>query len=121
MPKTLKSMVSAVSTPRRAKIEARAITLIAEEMALSELRQAKALTQKKMAAILGIGQEGVSRLEKRSDLLISTLRDYVEAMGGKLHLVADFPDRPPVEVAGLATIDAAKAKGVTRGRSATRR
>ena len=50
----------------------------------------------------GVGQESVSRMEKRSDLLLSTLRGYVRAMGGELRLVAEFPGRPPVLIAGLA-------------------
>ena len=58
-----------------------------------------------MAATLGIGQEGVSRLEKRSDLLISTLRSYVEAMGGSLSIVAEFPDRHPILLSGLASME----------------
>ena len=49
-----------------------------------------------------IGQEGVSKLEKRSDLLISTLRDYLKAMGGRLSLVVEFPDREPVILSGVA-------------------
>jgi hypothetical protein len=55
-----------------------------------------------MAKTLGITQDGVSRLEKRSDLLLSTLRKTVEAMGGKLSLVAEFPDRPPVVLSSIA-------------------
>ena len=47
----------------------------------------------------------MSRLEKRSDLLISTLRGYVKAMGGQLSLVAEFPDRPPVVLTGIADLD----------------
>jgi len=121
MPKTLNEMMGRLSAERRAKVDARAKALIAEEMALAELRRAKALTQKKMAVTLGIGQEGVSRLEKRSDLLISTLRDYIEAMGGRLRLIADFPDRPSVEVSGLAAIEAAKKKVGRRARSGARR
>jgi transcriptional regulator with XRE-family HTH domain len=113
-------MMNTVIRPRRTKIETRTKSLVAEELALTELRQAKALTQKKMAAVLGIGQEGVSRLEKRSDLLISALRDYVEAMGGRLHLIADFPDRPPVELAGLTAIDKVKTVAVTKRRTAAR-
>jgi hypothetical protein len=50
---------------------------------------------------LKIGQEGVSRIEKRSDLYLSTLREFVEAVGGKLSLVVEFPDRPAVKLAGL--------------------
>ena len=70
-------------------------------MTLSDLRKARDLTQERMAEALEIGQEGVSRLERRSDLLLSTLRSYVEAMGGSLELVATFPDRPPVCLSGL--------------------
>ena len=65
-------------------------------MALRELRKAHHRTQASMAKQLGISQDGVSRLEKRSDLLLSTLRNYVEAMGGNLRLIAEFPDQPPV-------------------------
>jgi DNA-binding XRE family transcriptional regulator len=78
-----------LSPARRRKIAARAATLIAEEKSLQELRQAHKLTQKRMAQVIGIGQDSVSRLEQRSDLLISTLRGYVEAMGGRLSLVAE--------------------------------
>ena len=56
------------------------------------------------AESLGIGQERVSRLEKRSDLLLSTLRSYVEAMGGNLQIVAQFPDRPPIVLTGLTAM-----------------
>jgi hypothetical protein len=79
--------------------------LIAEEMSLRDLPHARELTQQRMAECLGIGQEGGSRLEKRTDLWLSTLRIYVEAMGGRLRLVAEFPDRPPVDLAGLAIDD----------------
>jgi hypothetical protein len=54
-----------------------------------------------MAKKLGITQDSVSRLEKRSDLLLSTLRKTVEAMGGNLSLVAEFPDRAPVVLSGI--------------------
>ncbi len=53
---------------------------------------------------LGISHDGVSRLEKRSDLLLSTLRKTVEAMGGNLSLVAEFPDREPVVLSGIADV-----------------
>src|SRR5437867_4770836 len=87
---------------RRKKVEARAAQLIAEEMTLRELRKARRLTQVRSAMALGITQDGVSRLEKRSDLLLSTLRKTVEAMGGNLSLVAEFPDREPVVLSGIA-------------------
>jgi len=56
----------------------------------------------RMAKTLGITQDSVSRLEKRSDFLLSTLRKTVEAMGGHLSLVAEFPDRAPVVLSGIA-------------------
>ncbi len=91
-----------LSPHRRAHIAARAAALIAEEMTLQELRKARKLTQGRLARALGISQDGVSRLEKRSDLLLSTLRTSVEAMGGNLSLIAEFPDRAPVVFAGLS-------------------
>src|ERR1039457_1409560 len=91
-----------LSPARRKKVEARAAQLIAEEMTLQELRRARKLTQVRMAKELGIGQDGVSKLEKCADLMISTLRKTVEAMGGSLSLVAEFPDRKPVVLSGIA-------------------
>ena len=74
-------------------------------MSLRDLRQALKLTQERLAEALDIGQDGVSRLEQRSDLLISTLRGYIEAMGGHLELIAEFPNRPPVALSGLASME----------------
>jgi transcriptional regulator with XRE-family HTH domain len=91
-----------LSPARRKKVEARAAKLIAEEMTLQELRRARKLTQVRMAKKLGVSQDGISKLEKRSDLLLSTLRKTVEAMGGRLSLVAEFPDRNPVVLSGIA-------------------
>jgi transcriptional regulator with XRE-family HTH domain len=70
-----------------------------------DLRKARRLTQEQMAKSLGIRQDSTSKLEKRTDLLLSTLRGYVEAMGGKLELRAEFPDRPAVILTGLADLD----------------
>ena len=91
-----------LGSARREKIKARAAQLIAEEMTLRELRHARKITQVQVAKTLRISQDGVSRLEKRSDLLLSTLRKTVEAMGGRLSLVAEFPDRKPVVISNMA-------------------
>ena len=99
---SLETMMADLDPARRRKIEDRAAELIAEEMTLRELRKARHLTQVSVARELGIGQDGVSRLEQRSDILLSTLRRTVEAMGGSLSLMARFPDRPPVELSGFA-------------------
>ena len=90
---------------QRKKVEARAAELIAEEMTLRELRHARKLTQVRLAKALGITQDSVSRLEKRSDILLSTLRKNVQALGGKLSLVAEFPDCAPIVLAGIAEED----------------
>src|ERR1700677_3246223 len=102
MPTNVDDIIRKLSPARRKKVEARAAQLIAEQMTLRELRHARKLTQVRIAKTLGITQDSVSRLEKRSDLLLSTLRKTVKAMGGKLSLVAEFPDRGPVVLAGIA-------------------
>jgi DNA-binding XRE family transcriptional regulator len=94
-----------LSPAQRERVESRATELIAEEMTLRELRRARKLTQVRMAKVLGITQDSVSRLERRSDLLLSTLRNTVKAMGGNLSLVAEFPDRPPVVLSGISGED----------------
>jgi len=75
--KTLDEKMKSIGAGRRKKIERRAAVIIAEEMTLQELRRARKITQVRVAKALGIRQEGVSRLEKRSDLLLSTLRKAV--------------------------------------------
>jgi len=65
---------------------------LAAEMPMHELRQAKALSQAAVAKRLQITQAAVSKLEHRADVYVSTLRDYIEAMGGRLEIVARFPD-----------------------------
>ena len=104
MATTLKEKLEQLPHERRAFINERAADLIASEMTLQELRQALLLTQEKVAKLLSIDQANVSRLEKRSDLMLSTLREYVAAMGGELQLVAKFPDRPPVTLVGISDL-----------------
>lgn len=106
MATTLKTMMQRLPAERRRRVEARAEELVAEELTLRDLRAARDLTQQRMAELLDIGQDSVSRLEQRSDLLLSTLRGYIAAMGGTLELVARFPDRPAVVISGLAGLTA---------------
>ena len=106
--KTLDQKMQEIGRERQQKVEARAAKLIAEEMSLRDLRNALHKTQKSVAHKLGMGQDGVSRLEKRSDLLLSTLRNYVEAVGGRLSLVAEFPDREPVKISGIRDVIAGR-------------
>jgi DNA-binding XRE family transcriptional regulator len=114
MARNVEDIIRELGPAQRKRVETRAAELIAEEMTLRELRRARKLTQVRMAKTLGITQDSVSRLEKRSDLLLSTLRNTVKAMGGKLSLVAEFPDRSPVVLSGIS--EDAPAKPVRRKR-----
>jgi DNA-binding XRE family transcriptional regulator len=105
MAKKLNDIMQRLPQIRQQKIEARSQELIAEEMTLRDIRKARQLTQERMAELLGIRQDSVSKLEKRTDLLLSTLRSYVNAMGGELQLIAEFPERPPVVLTGIAELN----------------
>ena len=105
MARNVNYIIKALPASRRRKIEKRANQLIAEEMTLQELRRARQLTQVRMAKSLGVAQKQISEIEKRTDMHISTLRRSIEAMGGKLSLVAEFPDRAPVVLTGISALD----------------
>jgi DNA-binding XRE family transcriptional regulator len=105
MARTLDEVIRGLPPDQQKDIEAQAAQLIEDELTLRDLRKAHELTQTRMAEALHISQDGVSRLEKRSNFLLSTLRSYVEAMGGKLRLVAEFPNRKPVTIGGLDSLD----------------
>ena len=94
MARKLDDVMAALPKDWQKRVQARAMELVT----LKALRQAVQQTQEQMAAALGVRQDTISRLEKRSDMLLSTMRHYVESMGGKLELVAKFPDRPPVVI-----------------------
>lgn len=85
-------VIGKLPAERRARIKARATELIAEELGLQELRKSKQVTQEQVAERLGGKQVYVSRLEKRADMKLSTLREYVKAIGGDLQLVVTFPE-----------------------------
>ncbi len=101
----IRDKIGRLNAAKRKKVEDRAADLIAEEMSLRDLRKARKLTQARVARTLGITQDSVSRLEKRSDLLLSTLRKTVKAMGGDVRIVAEFPDRAPVVLSDLSEND----------------
>jgi transcriptional regulator with XRE-family HTH domain len=101
MARALDDLLAEMPIEKRKDLEARGQTRLEDYRTLQELRKSRDLTQEKLAALLGINQENVSRLERRNDLLLSTLRDYVEAMGGDLEIIARFPDREPVWLSGL--------------------
>jgi Helix-turn-helix domain len=93
---------------RRRKILARADELVAEEMTLSKLREARLRSQVQIAEKLGFKRAAVLRLERCAEMYLSTLRELIEAIGGTLQIVAEFPDRPPVIITQFRTLDQAK-------------
>lgn len=92
MAKKFSHLTEAFSPERRARIEAKKDAL-RREMDLAELRKALALTQSTLAEALGVQQAEISKIEQRTDVFVSTLRRFVEAMGGTLEINAVFPDR----------------------------
>jgi len=113
MARKLDEVIAALPPERQQRVEARAMELAT----LKDLRQAAQQTQEQLAATLGVGQDTISRLEKRSDMLLSTLRHYVESMGGKLELVAQFPNRPPVVIEHLGGDATPRRRAATTRRS----
>ena len=105
MAQTLKQKLAALPARRRRKVETRAAHLLLEELSLRDLRKALDQTQVGVARTLGVRQDTVSRYERQSDLLLSTLRQYIRAMGGELSLVAEFPERPPVKLLSLGELN----------------
>ena len=108
---TLKDKMARLPPERRARIEAEADRLHAEYQTLKDLRKARELTQARLAEALGIRQATVAQFEKRSDLMISTLRSYVEAMGGRLRLTVEFPDKATVSLEGLGEPEEPRPRG----------
>jgi DNA-binding XRE family transcriptional regulator len=106
-------IIASLPPERQQAIAKRAAELKAEVRSLMDLRKARALTQAELARKLRVSQESVFRLEKRSDMLISTLTKHVEKLGGELVLVARFPGAAPVRV----RLGEESAKGRARARS----
>ena len=93
----IRDKMGKLNAAQRKKVEDRAAEIIAEEMSLRDLRKARKLTQARVAKTLGITQD--------SDLLLSTLRKMVQAMGGEVRIVAEFPDRAPIVLTDLSEDD----------------
>lgn len=91
MAKSFKTLREKMSPEARERARRKAEKLM-EEMPLSELRAARKLTQEKLAENLNVKQAAVSKLERRTDMYVSTLREFIAAMGGELEITARFPD-----------------------------
>ncbi|OZI25861.1 transcriptional regulator [Bordetella genomosp. 9] len=103
MAKKFSELYAKVPAARRARIEAKTRAMLAE-MPLQELRQARGLSQKMLAELLHVQQPSIAKLEKRTDMYISTLRSHIEAMGGELDVIARFPDGS-VKISNFSEID----------------
>lgn len=108
MGRTLDDMIATLPAARRKRVQRRTRELIREELSLRDLRQSLDLTQTDVARKLKKGQEVVSRIEQREDLLLSTLQGYVESLGGELELVCRFQDREAVRLKPVSTKPATK-------------
>ena len=98
---TLEEVLDSLPPERRAEIDRRYEELLNEVESLKELRSLSKLSQAKMAEALKISQPAVSKIEKQTDMYLSTLRGYVEAMGGEMDIVIRLPNRDPVKVKSL--------------------
>lgn len=91
MAKKFAELRAAMSEPARQQADRLAQSMLAE-MPLNELRQARGLSQKMLAEVLHVQQPSIAKMEKRTDMYLSTLRSHIEAMGGELEVIARFPD-----------------------------
>jgi transcriptional regulator with XRE-family HTH domain len=91
MARKFKELEEKMSPESRARVQARTARL-AEEMALDELRAAREMTQVSLAKILNVNQSEISKIENRIDMYVSTLANFVQAMGGELEICAVFPE-----------------------------
>lgn len=103
-------LYATLSPERQRRIEAR-VQAALEEMPLHRLREARRLTQKQLAEAMQIDQSRVSKIERRTDVYVSTLRNFVSAMGGELELVAKFPEGRVV-ISSLAETEAPQEQDV---------
>lgn len=90
---------------RKQKIQARANELASSYQSLQDLRKALGCSQVSLAEALDIHQVNISKIENRSDIKLSTLNDYLAALGGKLKIIAEFPGEQTIEITGFCKLD----------------
>lgn len=105
MTTSLQEKMATLPPERQQWIRAETARLQAAYLTLQEVRKARAMTQVRLAELLGKSQVTIAQVEKRTDLLLSTLRSYIEALGGQLELVVRFPERDPIILQGLCAED----------------
>ncbi len=107
MGRTLEEVMNALPAERRKRVEARYRELKDEVESLRQLRKVAGKAQADIAAALHIKQPSVSKIESQADMYLSTLRSYVEAIGGELELIVRLPSRPALRLQRLADVFAA--------------
>lgn len=105
MAKNFSELRASMSEPARQQTRRLAQSMLAE-MPLNELRQARGLSQKMLAEVLQVQQPSIAKMEKRTDMYLSTLRSHIEAMGGELEVIARFPDGV-VKISNFTELDRA--------------
>ncbi len=118
MGRSLNEVIASLPEARRARVEARAQELKDEVQSLGELRRAAGKAQTDIAAALKIKQPSVSKIEQQADMYLSTLRSYVEAMGGELELTVKLPSRPPIHLRSLGDVLPPVVRPLTRRKRA---
>lgn len=122
MGRTLDQVIAELPPERRTRVEARYQELKQEVEGLRELRELAGKAQADVASALNIKQPSVSKIEKQADMYLSTLRNYVEAVGGELELIVKLPSRPALRLGHLGdvTLDQPSARTTVRRRAGAR-
>ncbi|WP_294314025.1 XRE family transcriptional regulator [uncultured Sphingomonas sp.] len=121
MGRTLDEVVASLPAERRERVDARFGELKAEVEGLRELRQAAGKAQAEIAATLNIKQPSVSKIEKQADMYLSTLKSYIEAIGGQLELVVHLPHTRAMRLNALGDLRPADGAAPARGRPRRRK
>jgi DNA-binding XRE family transcriptional regulator len=106
MGRSRSEIMAALPEERRRRIEARAQELVAEVEGLKALRQLAERSQEQIAETLGVKQPSVHKIERQTDLYLSTLRRFVEAAGGKLELRVELPGKGVLHLTGVGDLHA---------------
>lgn len=118
MGRRLEDVVAGLPENRRERVEARFEEMKAEVESLGELRRVAGKAQAEIASILKIKQPSVSKIEKQADMYLSTLKSYVEAVGGELELIVRLPSHAPLRLERLGDVLGTKVPTASRTRAA---
>ena len=110
MGRKLRDHLVRLSSERRARVERQRGEIVEEIEGLAELRSRLGCPQRALAEQLGMSQPAVSKMEHQTDMTLSALRDYVEALGGTVDIVIQLPDRPPVRLHAISDLDDVEAE-----------